>query len=180
MTKVITRAKLAEFDAWARARDNLYYGYGEYFEPDPKFSTDCSGLVMSTGAFFQGMNPYQRYGSTESFRLDYKIVYDLGFRRGPGGPEHFFKVGLFHGGGGPNSHTACTVNGIAWESSGANGVQYGPPARGWNASMFDDFWYWDGVLESESVDLLDELARNPIVVAGFAQLAVPHVSGGLV
>lgn len=178
MTKVITRAKLAEFDNWAKARDNLYYGYGEFFEPDPKFSTDCSGLVMSTAAFFQGMNPYQRYGSTESFRLDYKIVYDLGFKRGAGGPEHFFKVGLFHGGGGPNSHTACTVDGVAWESSGGNGVQYGPPGRHWNDRMFDDFWHYDGVLESN--DLLDELVKNPLIVAGFAQLAVPHVSGGLV
>ena len=177
MTVKVSRAKLGQFDAWARARDNLYYGYGEYFEPDPRYSTDCSGLVMSSAAWFKGLNPYQRYGSTESFRLHQQVVYDLGFLPGPGGPEHFFKVGLYHGGGGPNSHTACTINGINWESSGSYGVQYGPPARGWNDPMFDDFWHFDGVLEEEFLSALTP-DQQLLVLGAAIQVSQPHSNSG--
>ena len=177
MARTITRERLAEFEAWAKARDGLYYGYGEHFTASLARSTDCSGLVMSTAALFQGMDPYTRYGSTESFRLDQRIVRDLGFERGPGGPEHFFKVGLKHGGGGPNSHTACTVDGTAWESSGSHGVRYGPPARHWDDPMFTDFWHYDGILEAEASAFLGSLSpeQQREVLAGFAQFAVPHV-----
>ncbi|QFG13456.1 endolysin [Gordonia phage Powerball] len=161
MTKVLTPEKAREFDAFARARHRLYYGYGEAFTRNPRQSTDCSGLVLQSAAILQGRGDWvgNRYGSTESFRLDYKIVYDLGFKRMPRGGLPFvpvMKVGLQHGGGGIYSHTACTLmfldkpggpikesaRGVDWESQGA-GVFYYDGARAWNDHLFHDFWYLD-------------------------------------
>ncbi|QDB74624.1 endolysin [Gordonia phage VanDeWege] len=168
MTKIITPDKVREVDAMARARDGLYYGYGEAFTRNPKQSTDCSGLVLQTGAWYWGRSDWvgNRYGSTESFRLDYAIVYALGFKRMPRGGlsalpfKPIMLVGLQHGGGGIYSHTACTLmgmdrpggevkqsaRGVDWESQG-NGVFYYEGARAWNDGLFHDFWYLDAKLE---------------------------------
>lgn len=171
MTKVITKQKAREVDMWCRARKGLAYAYGGAFTTDPKRSTDCSGLVLQTGAYAMGRTdwPGNRYGSTESFRLDYEIVYDIGFRRLPAGGvkalgfQPIMLVGLQHGGGGVNSHTACTLfyadvpggeikqsaRGIDWESRGGNpGVFYYDGARAWNDRLFHDFWYLDAKLET--------------------------------
>lgn len=164
MTLTISPDKYREFDAWARARDRNPYGYGGAFTTNPRVSTDCSGLVLQTAAFLIGRTdwPGNRYGSTESFRLNYKIVFDLGFRRGTNpGFAPIMRVGLQHGGGGIYSHTACTVygtdtpgglikqsgRGVDWESQG-NGVFYYDGARAWNDSLFHDFWYLDAKLGS--------------------------------
>lgn len=169
MTITIERPYAAEIDRWCRDRNGLYYGYGEAFTTDPSRSTDCSGLVLQTGARWMKRTdwPGNRYGSTESFRLDYRIVYDLGFRRMPRGGvaalsfKPIMLVGLQHGGGGIYSHTACTLfhadkpggtikesaRGIDWESRGGTpGVRYYDGARAWNDPLFHDFWYFDGKL----------------------------------
>lgn len=173
MTKVITKQKAREVDMWCRARSGLLYAYGGAFTTDPKRSTDCSGLVLQTGAYTMGRTDWSgnRYGSTESFRLNYQIVYDIGFKRLPAGGvaalgfKPIMLVGLQHGGGGVNSHTACTMfyadvpggeikqsaRGIDWESSGSNGVRYYDYARAWNDPLFHDFWYLDATLETASV-----------------------------
>ena len=185
MTFIVTRQRAQEVHDWARARAGLPYAYGGAFTENPHDSTDCSGLVLQTGARYIGRTdwPGNRYGSTESFRLDYKIVYDLGFRRMPaGGPAALpFKpvmlVGLQHGGGGEYSHTACTLmtmdipggpvkmsdRGVDWESQG-DGVFLYDGARAWNDPLFHDFWYLDAKLEDapaddDDDDLVDVLAR---------------------
>ncbi|UYL88151.1 lysin A [Gordonia phage Evaa] len=164
MTKTISHDLYRIIDSRARARDGLPYGYGGAFTNNPKVSTDCSGLVLQTAAWFMERTDWvgNRYGSTESFRLDYKIVYDLGFKRMPrgGAPiDSVMLVGLQHGGGGIYSHTACTLmgmdrpggpvvdsaRGVDWESQG-NGVFYYEGARAWNDRLFHDFWYLDAVL----------------------------------
>lgn len=173
MTHIITVEKYREFDAWARARDGNRYGYGGAFTRNPDDSTDCSGLVLQTAAFLIGRTdwPGNRYGSTESFRLDYQVVYDLGFRRGSRPPiDPIMRVGLQHGGGGIYSHTACTVfgmdvpggpvkkssRGVDWESQGA-GVFYYDGARAWNDALFHDFWYLDAVLGEPTVPVVNEI-----------------------
>lgn len=173
MTKIITKAKAREVDAFCRARSGLGYAYGGAFSTDPKKSTDCSGLVLQTGAFIMGRNDWSgnRYGSTESFRLDHATVYNIGFKRLPKGGvkelgfQPIMLVGLQHGGGGIYSHTACTLfyaetpggwiqeakRGIDWESSGSYGVRYYDYARPWNDGLFHDFWYLDARLETAAV-----------------------------
>ena len=164
MTTVLTHEKAREVDTFARARNGLYYGYGEAFTRDRRQSTDCSGLVLQTGAISAGRTdwPGNRYGSTESFRLGYDIVFKIGFKRMPKGGlsaigfTPVMLVGLQHGGGGVYSHTACTLmfldkpggpikesaRGVDWESMG-DGVRYYDLARAWNDSLFHDFWYLD-------------------------------------
>ncbi|AYD87040.1 lysin A [Mycobacterium phage NicoleTera] len=168
MTFVVTRERAQWVHDMARARAGLPYAYGGAFTNDPKRSTDCSGLVLQTAAWYGGRTDWvgNRYGSTESFRLDHKIVYDLGFRRMPPGGlaalpfKPVMLVGLQHGGGGVNSHTACTLmtmdipggpvkmsdRGVDWESRGS-GVFLYDGARAWNDPLFHDFWYLDAKLE---------------------------------
>ncbi|WP_016888647.1 hypothetical protein [Mycobacteroides abscessus] len=173
MTTVITKLKAREVDNFCRARRGLPYAFGGAFSTDPKRSTDCSGLVLQTGALLVGRTDWSgnRYGSTESFRLNYPIVFDIGFKRLPAGGvkalgfQPIMLVGLQHGGGGEYSHTACTlfyadvpggeikqsVRGIDWESHGNRngvGVDYYDNARAWNDPLFSDFWYLDAKLET--------------------------------
>lgn len=173
MTFVVTKQRAQEVHDRARARKGLPYAFGGAFTRDTRVSTDCSGLVLQTAAWYGGRTDWvgNRYGSTESFRLDYKIVYDLGFKRLPAGGlkalpiKPVMLVGLQHGGGGENSHTACTLmtmdipggpvkmsdRGVDWESHGnvnGVGVDLYDNARAWNDPLFHDFWYLDAVLES--------------------------------
>lgn len=169
MTFVVTKQRAQEVHDLARARAGNYYGYGEAFTYDPARSTDCSGLVLQTAAWYGGRDDWSgnRYGSTESFRLDHATVYNLGFKRLRGGVESLgftpvMLVGLQHGGGGVYSHTACTLmtmdipggpvkvskRGVDWESRGGSpGVRLYDGARAWDDPLFHDFWYLDAKLE---------------------------------
>jgi len=171
MTAVITRQRAQEVHDMARARAGLPYSYGGAFTRDPRVSTDCSGLVLQTAAWYQGRQdwPGNRYGSTESFRLGHKIVHELGFKRlhkggiAELGVTPVMLVGLQHGGGGVYSHTACTLmtmdepggpvtvsqRGVDWESQG-DGVFLYDGARAWNDPLFHDFWYLDARLEDSA------------------------------
>ncbi|AJD82428.1 lysin A [Mycobacterium phage Sheen] len=204
MTFVVPRERAQWVHDMARARAGLPYAYGGAFTTDPRRSTDCSGLVLQTGAWYAGRTDWSgnRYGSTESFRLDHKIVYDIGFRRmPPGGPAALpFKpvmlVGLQHGGGGVYSHTACTLmtmdipggpvkmsaRGVDWESRGGNpGVFLYDGARAWNDPLFHDFWYLDAVLEggAPQVDAADVLARATGLSYERAREILPTMQEGL-
>lgn len=208
MTAIITRQRAQEVHDMARARAGLPYAYGGAFTRDPQVSTDCSGLVLQTAAWYMGRTDWvgRRYGSTESFRLDYKIIYDLGFKRLPKGGiaalgfTPVMLVGLQHGGGGMYSHTACTLmtmdipggpvkvskRGVDWESHGnvnGVGVSLYDGARAWNDPLFHDFWYLDAKLEDAPVsagdDAVDVLAKATGLDYGRAAQILPAVSAGL-
>ncbi|AMS00908.1 endolysin [Mycobacterium phage Loser] len=205
MTFVVTRQRAQEVHDRARARAGLPYAYGGAFTNDPKRSTDCSGLVLQTAAWYGGRTDWvgNRYGSTESFRLDHKIVYDLGFRRMPPGGlaalpfKPVMLVGLQHGGGGVYSHTACTLmtmdipggpvvqsaRGVDWESRGGNpGVRLYDGARAWNDPLFHDFWYLDARLEdgvTGNVDRAEILARATGLTYNRAAVLLPALADGL-
>lgn len=182
MTFTVTTQRAQEVHDLARARNGLPYSYGGAFTRNPKVSTDCSGLVFQSAAWYGGRVdwPGNRYGSTESFRLDYDIVYKLGFKRFPRGGlgaipiKPVMLVGLQHGGGGEYSHTACTLmtmdkpggpvkqsaQGVDWESMG-DGVRLYDLARAWNNSLFHDFWYLDAVLQvAPAVNEIDAEAKR--------------------
>lgn len=152
---VVTQSKLRHLLYFAQQRNCLPYAYGGSFSPNPDDSTDCSGLVFSGAALLVGMNPHQRYGSTETLRLARinRVAAPCGLipaRSKADVPANSaFKVGVQHGGGGPDSHTACTftTDGVSynWESRGYPGVilnKCGSEiARGWDNPLFTDFWY---------------------------------------
>lgn len=140
----------------ARARDRKPYGYGGVWARDNvNRTTDCSGIVthmldaVTRGE--AGMR-WSRLGlSTEAYRY----VGGPG-SRGPfdtirvGNPNDIpvdaaLRIGLQHGpGGGANSHMACTLEGLAIESSGSYGQRIGGPARGYNHPLFHDWFYLPG------------------------------------
>lgn len=188
MTTTITTARAQEVHDRARARRGLPYAYGAAFNTNPRQSTDCSGLVLQTGAWYMGRSdwPNNRYGSTESFRLNYQVVFNLGFKRLGSGLaaasaaltrlpfKPVMLVGLQHGGGGVYSHTACTLmtqdkiggpvvesaRGVDWESQG-NGVFLYDGARAWSDPLFHDFWYLDAKLASTpAVNEIDQEAKR--------------------
>ena len=208
MTFTVTRQHAQWVHDMARARAGLPYAYGGAFTNDPRRSTDCSGLVLQTGAWYAGRTDWvgNRYGSTESFRLDHRIVYDIGFKRLPSGGvdalpfKPVMLVGLQHGGGGVNSHTACTLmtmdipggpvkmsdRGVDWESRGGNpGVFLYDGARAWNDPLFHDFWYLDAVLEgggapdASGVDILSEAMGGAVSEDRYRQL-LPAVADALI
>lgn len=188
-TTIITRQRAQEVHDLAIARAGLPYSYGGAFTRNPKISTDCSGLVFQTAAWYQGRSdwPGNRYGSTESFRLNYRIVFELGFKRLPAAGlsalpfTPVMLVGVQHGGGGRFSHTACTLmtmdepggpvvvskRGVDWESQG-NGVYLYGGARAWNDRLFHDFWYLDAKLD------VDATAPTPITPGGDSMAQVPQ------
>ena len=197
MTFTVTKQRAQQVHDRAIARNGLNYDYGGAFTTNPRVSTDCSGLVLQTGAWYRGRTdwPGNRYGSTESFRLDHKVVYDLGFKRMPAGGlsaigfKPVMLVGLQHGGGGRNSHTACTLmtmdrpggpvtmsaRGVDWESRGGTpGVRLYNGARAWNDRLFHDFWYLDAVLGDHlQVVELEQAAKRPVAArAGRSALLV--------
>ncbi|QAY17445.1 lysin A [Mycobacterium phage Daishi] len=158
----------------ARARDKKPYGYGGVWVRDNvNRTTDCSGIVTHIlDALVNGRNmAWSRHGlSTEAYRY----VGGPG-SRGPFGtirvarPQDIpadaaLRIGLQHGpGGGANSHMACTLEGVAIESSGSYGQRVGGPARGYNHSLFHDWFYLPG----------------PIVGSGASAPAQPTAPGAV-
>jgi hypothetical protein len=139
----------------------LPYVYGGAGGPGAKWSGDCSWAVTAAAAILHGKTPHQRYGSTESFRLRYRELTDAlpMLRRANSLAEipanAVLKIGNMHGGGGEDSHTACTIENTAFESRGYPGVLYGGSARRHDDNLFrpsNDFWYIDGpVVEGPAV-----------------------------
>lgn len=140
---------------FAQVRNCLPYAYGGAFSLNTNDSTDCSGLIFSAAALLSGLSPFQRYGSTETLRLARlnRVAAPCGLIPAkskadiPG--DAALKVGVMHGGGGPDSHTACSFitdgKTYNWESRGYPGVildKCGTEiARAWDNPLFSDFWY---------------------------------------
>ncbi|MDH6679242.1 TP901 family phage tail tape measure protein [Rhodococcus sp. LBL1] len=108
------------------ARENgKPYGYSEVGSP----SWDCSSYSSLAYALLKGLDGYTRWYTTESDFLS------LGFRPGMG-PSSALNIGVHNGGGGPNSHMASMLDGVAFESS-SSGVQYGGGAARPTDSQFE-------------------------------------------
>lgn len=173
----VIRANVDYAMSIARARDHKPYGYGGTWHPaDLNRTTDCSGIVTHVlDAMTRGRNMrWSRLGiSTEAYRVNGGGLIPVG-GIGPFGtirvarPQDIpadaaLRIGLQHGGGGANSHMACTLEGIAIESSGSYGQRVGGPARGYNHSLFHAWAYLPG----------------PIVGAGATPAPEPHAPGAI-
>jgi hypothetical protein len=146
----------------ARIRDNRSYGYGgQWRRDDPGPTTDCSGIVTHTlDGTLNGVNmTYSRLGlSTEAYRYikpggtgPFGTI-SVGSDRAAVPKGSVLVIGLMHGpGGGKNSHMACDLEGIAIESSGSYGQQYGGPGRHWNNPIFGQFFYLPGTIDGPAL-----------------------------
>ncbi len=118
---------LVDAQDWARGESGKPYQYAGVGNP----SWDCSSYMSGIYAVLTGQDPYARHFTTES---DFEA---LGFVPGLGGTNDF-SIGVYRGGGGPNSHMAGTLGDLNVEA-GANGVIAGVGAQG--AADFPLTWH---------------------------------------
>ena len=122
------------------------YVYGGCYDPfNFGVGADCSGCVgIMTAAVFNGTKMgWQRYFSTETFPGPFQ-----GFRQTTRDDlldgNYIMKVCIYHGGGGPDSHMNCCVDGWVMESNGDNGtctLNHG--AIGQDSDYWNDWWVLD-------------------------------------
>ncbi|MCX4543768.1 hypothetical protein [Streptomyces sp. NBC_01565] len=112
---------------FARSQAGKPYQWGGAGNP----SWDCSGFMSGIQKVILGQSPLGRLWSTFSFQGD---TAPAGWRRNLRSP---FMVGITNNGVG---HTAGTLAGMNVESRGGDGVIVGSRARGYNNSLFQD-WY---------------------------------------
>ncbi|MFC9285365.1 hypothetical protein [Streptomyces sp. NPDC057052] len=111
---------------WAKTQNGLPYQWGGNGNP----SWDCSGFMSAIESVLRGQKPHRRW-STHAFS---------GKTAPPGWVYHGnspFRIGITAAGVG---HTAGTLGGTNVESRGGDGVVVGKRARGYNSSLFTD-WY---------------------------------------
>ncbi|WP_052066594.1 peptidoglycan-binding domain-containing protein [Rhodococcoides fascians] len=155
----IQRSRLNQLDTFGNRKSGLAYEYGGDGDgPYGGPSGDCSWAVAAAAAILQGQSPARRYGSTETWNNPGAKTGPLGTVHGRGPDDAVLRLGFMHGGGGVNSHVACTINYgggrlVNFESRGMpGGVIYGSVIRGgkkyyaraWNDRLFHDFWHVPG------------------------------------
>jgi hypothetical protein len=117
---------------------------------------DCSGLcgvvlalAISGPGFFSGVG-YYRLFSTETFPGPLN-----GFRQTTQADlingNYPLKVCIMHGGGGPDSHMACQIDGWDMESNGDYGLCTAEgQITGIASDYWNDWWVWDGPITEDT------------------------------
>ncbi|QJS13212.1 hypothetical protein HKX69_30000 [Streptomyces argyrophyllae] len=111
---------------WAKSQSGLPYQWAGNGNP----SWDCSGFMSAIESVIRGEKPHRRW-ATGAFVGNNG---PSGWVRGLQSP---FMIGITNAGVG---HTAGTLAGIHFESSGGRGVHYGKTARGYNDPLFTSQW----------------------------------------
>lgn len=165
-------------------RDKRQYGYGGcWVRNDVTRTTDCSGIVThQLDGLINGVRmAFSRHGlSTEAYRYvggpgsrgPFGTIRVAAPRDIPG--DAALRIGLHHGpGGGANSHMACTLEGVAIESSGSYGQRIGGPARGYDHPYFHDWFFLPGPIAGAggTVDV-------PILPPGIVYLGITYENHG--
>jgi hypothetical protein len=119
------------------------YEYGGTFDPfNFGVGADCSGLVgIVVAAALNGpAMKWQRYFSTETFPGPFPNFQQID-RDTCLASKSPIKVAIMHGGGGPNSHMACQIDGWDMESNGDYGVcTLAPDITGLDSSYWNSWW----------------------------------------
>ncbi|MEU6597847.1 hypothetical protein [Streptomyces flaveolus] len=112
--------------SWAKSQSGLPYQWAGNGNP----SWDCSGFMSAIESVIRGEKPHRRWAT--------------GAFVGNNGPSGWvrnlkspFMIGITNAGVG---HTAGTLAGVNFESSGGRGVHYGKTARGYNDPLFTSQW----------------------------------------
>ncbi|WP_030168924.1 hypothetical protein [Streptomyces sp. NRRL S-813] len=126
--------------AWAKSQSGLPYQWAGNGNP----SWDCSGFMSAIESVIRGERPHRRWAT--------------GAFVGNSGPSGWvrnlkspFMIGVTNAGVG---HTAGTLAGVNFESSGGRGVHYGKTARGYNDPMFTSQWGFAPAAKYDSGGLL--------------------------
>lgn len=130
------------------------YVYGGTYDPyNFGIGADCSGSAgIFIGAAINGpaAMTWGRMFSTETFPSPFQ-----GFRRTTQTDlltnPYPIKVCIMHGGGGPDSHMNCCIDGWVMESSGDHGTcttQSGAISQ--SSAYWNDFWVYDGSITEDT------------------------------
>jgi hypothetical protein len=128
------------------------YVYGGCYDPDNLgIGADCSGAVgIFLAAAHDGEDmSWQRYFSTETYPAGFESRRvsrdDLLTNPYP------IKVCIHHGGGGPNSHMNCWIDGWLMESNGSHGTcTTGHGAMPLDSPYWNDWWVIDGPITEDT------------------------------
>lgn len=151
------------------------YEYAGVFDPyNFGVGADCSGLcgiVLGAALNGPGKMSWGRLFSTETFPGPLK-----GFRQTTKNDlvngNYPIKVCIMHGGGGPDSHMACQIDGWDMESNGDWGVCAKPPEiTGIASTYWNDWWVFDGPITE------DTEYRQPMSYPLGLDYAGGHISG---
>ncbi|MEU1272976.1 hypothetical protein [Streptomyces sp. NPDC005799] len=138
--------------AWAKTQNGLPYQWAGNGNP----SWDCSGFMSAIESVIRGERPHRRW-ATGAF---------VG-NNGPAGwvrnLKSPFMIGITNAGVG---HTAGTLAGVNFESSGGRGVHYGKSARGYNDSLFTSQWGFAPAAKYDSGGLLRPGATMAVNATG--------------
>ncbi|WP_225825592.1 hypothetical protein [Streptomyces naphthomycinicus] len=126
--------------SWAKSQSGLPYQWAGNGNP----SWDCSGFMSAIESVIRGEKPHRRW-ATGAFVGNSG---PSGWVRGLKSP---FEIGITNAGVG---HTAGTLAGVNFESSGGRGVHYGRTARGAGDSMFTSRWGFKPATKYDSGGLL--------------------------
>ncbi|MFJ4201550.1 hypothetical protein ACIP2Y_18205 [Streptomyces sviceus] len=138
--------------SWAKSQSGLPYQWAGNGNP----SWDCSGFMSAIESVIRGERPHRRW-ATGSFPPG-----TSGWVRNLKSP---FEIGITNAGVG---HTAGTLAGVNFESSGGRGVHYGKTARGAGDPMFTSRWgfapaakYDNGGLLADGATMVVKQTRKP-------------------
>lgn len=131
--------------------DYVYGGVGDAGNFGIGF--DCSGLdgvALAIAIFGPGYFPnnYKRLFSTETFPGPLPGFRQTNRQDCEGG-AYPLKVFIHHGGGGPNSHMACSIDGVWVESNGSHGISMYPPDIT-GLDYWNDWWVWDAPIVEDT------------------------------
>lgn len=132
------------------------YDYAAFYDAfDFGIGADCSGgngIVIGAAIFGAAGMSWARLFSTETFGA---WGAPLGFRQTTAqdllNNYYPIKVWIYHGGGGPNSHMMCMIDGWQMESNGTYGTcSAGHGATSLTDPMWNDWWVYDGPITEDT------------------------------
>lgn len=131
------------------------YLYAGVFDPyNFGVSADCSGLCgIVIGAAVNGPDNMQwtRQFSTETFPSAFSNNFRQTTKEDLIAGDYPIKVCIMHGGGGPDSHMACQIDGWNMESNGDHGVCTAPgQITGITSSYWNDWWVCDAPITEDT------------------------------
>ncbi|MFI1166569.1 hypothetical protein ACH4UM_23935 [Streptomyces sp. NPDC020801] len=136
--------------AWAKTQVGLPYQWAGNGNP----SWDCSGFMSAIESVIRGERPHRRW-ATGAFPPG-----TSGWVRNLQSP---FMIGITNAGVG---HTAGTLAGINFESSGGRGVHMGKGARGYNDPLFTSQWGFAPATKYDGGGLLQPGATMAVNATG--------------
>ncbi|CAN5147885.1 hypothetical protein BH11ACT6_BH11ACT6_35040 [soil metagenome] len=169
----VTRAHVEATKAFFRPRFGNPYIYAGALSPAKvKQGTDCSEAVQTAAELVLGRYKPGRQSegaTTESYRRKRQGGGLADGAPGPFGtisvrsprdipPDAPLKIALHHGGGGPNSHMWCEVDGMRIESRGGGvGLITNPRAYAIDASYGNDWCYLPGPIVEDGTPAAPEV-----------------------